>query len=148
MITKAELLRGRDITFASQYTPKISDNLDDLLEPMNVVRAEYGLPMYCSSGWRPPSVNSMTAGAAPDSAHMTGEAADFKDLDGKLWAWCLANLALLKQLGLYLEDRRWTPGWVHFTTRRPTSGNRIFIPMKGLAPHPNLWDGKYDSKYN
>jgi hypothetical protein len=151
MLKKSELLMGRDKSFSADYTETVSDNLDDLLIPLNKLRAEYGKPMTVSSGWRPPSVNAMTKGAAPNSAHCAGEAADFKDLDGTLRDWVLQNLALLKQLGLYTEDFRYTKGWVHLTTRKPASGKRIFIPNKGLPPNPEWWpnpiyDSKFDSK--
>ncbi len=148
MITKKELLQGRDKTFADKYTHEISANLDLLLEAVNVVRAKYGKPMYVSSGWRPRAVNASLANAAPRSNHMVGLAVDFKDPDGALWEWCLDNLALLKQLGLYLEDKRWTRGWTHFQLIRPASGKRIFVPSKGLAPHPALWDGQYDKRFD
>lgn len=148
-ITKSELLDNRDKTFASEYTEDISDNLDALLIPMNEVRKIYGKPMTISSGWRPRSINGMTMNAAPNSAHMTGEACDVKDIDGKLRDWCLANLGLLKQLGLYIEDFRFTPTWVHFSTRKPASGKRIFVPSKGLPPAPQRWpDPRYDSKFD
>lgn len=147
MITKDELLMGRDETFKDQYTQQISDNIDHLLDVMNIVRAEYGRPMRVTSGWRPATVNKSTAGAAPNSAHMTGEAVDISDGSGALRLWVLDNLELLTDLGLFMEDFNWTPNWVHFGIRKPGSGKRIFVPQKGLPP-VNVWDGRYDSKYD
>lgn len=148
MISKSELLQGRDKTYANDYTKEISDNLDRLLVPLNQIRSAYGKPMTVTSGWRPPSINANTPGAAPKSKHMLGLAADIADQDGALWAWVIKNLDLMKQLGIYLEDKRWTPGWVHFGLGAPTSGKRIFIPSSAPASAPNAWDGKYDPKYD
>ena len=148
MLTKAELLQGRDKTFADEYTEQISENLDVLLQKMNVVRSAYGKPMKVSSGWRPTSINGMIKGASPKSNHMIGCAVDISDPDGALMDWCLQNLDLLKALELHLEDFRYTPTWVHFQTVQPKSKKRIFIPSEALPPAPNRWSGKYNSKYD
>ena len=74
MISKSELLAGRDVTFAAEYTDQISDNLDILLQKINVVRTAYGKPMKVTSGWRPASINGMIKGAAPRSNHTIGAA--------------------------------------------------------------------------
>jgi hypothetical protein len=148
MISKDELLQGRDETFKDEYTEQISDNLDSLLVKMNKVREAYGKPMKISSGWRPASINGMIKGAAPRSNHMTGDACDVFDGNGAVMKWCLDNLKLLTDLGLYLEDFRYTPNWVHFQQIRPKSGKRIFIPSEALPPAPDKWDRKYDSKYD
>jgi Peptidase M15 len=151
MITKEEVLMGRDKLFPNDYNENISDNIDFLLEKVNVIRAMYNKPLKVSSGFRPPSVNKMTKGAAPNSAHCTGEAVDLQDLDGSFRDWCLQNLKAFKDEGLYIEDFRYTKGWVHITCRKPQSGKRIFIPEKGLPPHPENWpnptyESKFDSK--
>jgi hypothetical protein len=148
MISKSEILMGRDKLFPDDYTPQISDNCDLLVEKLNVLRAVYGHPMIVASGYRPPAVNSGTPNAAQKSNHMLCLAADIKDVDGKFWNWCLANLDLLTATGCYLEDRRWTPTWVHIQIVSPKSRKRIFIPEKGLPPHPTLFDGRYDSRYD
>jgi len=148
-ISKAELTMGREKAYPKDYTREVSSNLDVLCEKMNVVRAKYGKPMKVASGWRPPSINDSTANAAKTSKHLFGLACDVQDLDGQLWKWCLENLDLMQELGIYLEDRRWTPTWVHFGLGPPGSLKRIFIPSSKPAPAPKLWDGKYDfDKYD
>jgi len=151
-ISKNEILMGRDKTYATAYTKEISDNVDKLLIPMNIIRAAYGKPMRVTSGWRPAAVNNKTAGAAKKSNHMLGLAVDIADPDGKLWAWVLANLELMQQNGLYLEDARWTKGWVHFQCALPGSKKRIFIPYADQTKFPmtqkDIWTGKYDAKYD
>ncbi len=148
MISKAELLDGRDIKYPSDYTQEVSDNLDLVLVPMNQVRSTWSKPMKVTSGWRPPSVNSATPGAAKASKHMLGLAVDIYDPDGALWSWVLQNLALMQKLGLYMEDKRWTPSWVHFQLGPPASGKRIFIPSLAPALAPDAWDGDYDRAFN
>lgn len=139
---------GRDKLFPAEYTDEIDRNCDEFLEVFNKVRAAYNKPMTVASGFRPPSVNAGTANAAPNSAHCIALAIDIRDTDGALWNWCLQNLQLMKDLGFFLEDRRYTPSWVHFGLLKPASGKRIFIPSKGLPPAPTIWNGQYDSKFD
>jgi hypothetical protein len=148
VISKDELLIGREKLFQQDYTQQISDNLDELLEKLNKIRLEYGEPMKVASGWRPPAVNASTKNAAPNSNHMTGHAADIADSDGKLWKWVISNLEFISDLGLYMEDKRWTPTWVHFQNLPPKSKKRIYIPSAALALAPNIWDGKYNTKFD
>ncbi len=147
-ISKDELLMGRDQTYPNDYTQEISDNLDKFLVPINKIRNAWGKPMIVNSGWRPPSINASTPGAASHSKHMLGLAADISDPDGVLWAWVLQNLQLMKDLGIYMEDRRWTPTWVHFGFGAPASGKRIFVPSSNPAPAPHNWDGVYDTSFD
>lgn len=148
MIKKKEVLMGRDKEYASQYTKEISDNIDLLLEKMNVIRKAYAKPMIVASGWRPKEINDATKNAAKKSNHTKGLAVDIRDVDGKLWKWVILNLKLMKQLGIYLEDKRWTPTWVHFQIVPPKSEKRIFIPSSAPPKAESIWDGKYDPKMN
>jgi len=147
-ITKNELTMGRDKQFPEEYTKEISDNLDKLLISMNKIRTAYNKSMQVSSGWRPVAVNAKIAGAAKKSNHTLGLACDVKDSDGSLWAWCLENLQLIKDCGLYLEDKRWSKTWVHFQNKAPASKKRIFRAYAGDPPNPEMWDGIYDSKFD
>jgi uncharacterized protein YcbK (DUF882 family) len=97
MISKDEILMGRDQEYPEDYTQEISDNIDDLLGIINEIRDAYGKTMVVTSGWRPPAVNDGTANAAKKSNHMKGLAVDIKDVDGKLWQWVLLNLDLIKE---------------------------------------------------
>ena len=148
MISKSELLKGRDKLYPDDYTQEISDNLDKLLVPMNQVRTEYAIPMTVNSGWRSPEENASTPGAAKHSKHMSGLACDISDPDGALWKWILEHLALMQELGLYFEDKRWTPTWVHFQLGGPKSGHRIFVPDTSRAKDPDIWDGVYDHSFD
>jgi hypothetical protein len=126
MITREEILMGRDkIVPLSQEQ---EDNLEHLLECLNKLRTAYGKPMYVSSGYRPEAINSKVKGAAKKSNHIMCLACDFKDLDGSLDEWCLQNLDILEECGLYLESPMHTPNWCHLQAIPPKSGKRIFIP--------------------
>lgn len=148
MVTKDEILMGRDKQYPDDYTQEISDNIDELLKIINQVRTAYNKPMFVASGWRPPTINESTSNAAKKSNHLMGLAVDIKDVDGSLWRWVLINLDLMKRLGIYLEDKRWTPTWVHFQIVPSKSKKRIYIPSTAPAKANEIWDGKYDSKHN
>lgn len=147
-ISKDELLKGRDVEYADDYTQEISDNLDKLLVPLNQIRDAWGKPMIVDSGWRPPSINASTPGAATHSKHMLGLAADIADPDGSLWTWVLENLQMMKDLDIFMEDKRWCPGWVHFGMGAPASGHRIFVPSADRPQAPDSWNGEYDHGFD
>lgn len=148
MITKEEVLMGRDKLYPRDYTKEISDNIDKMLEMLNVVRERYAKPMYVSSGWRPPSVNEKLSNAGKKSNHIMGLACDFRDPDGKLRDWVIEHLEWLAGLGFYFEDFDYTKGWVHFQIVPPGSGRRVFVPNSKPAPWPGQWNKIYDPKLN
>jgi hypothetical protein len=143
-VSKDELLMGRDKQYALEYSQLISDNLDKLLVPINKIGDAWGKPMKVNSGWRPPEINDATPGAAAHSKHMEGLAVDFSDPDGELLKWTLNNLQLMEELGIFMEDFRWTKGWVHYQIGAPSSGRRIFVPSTARPSAPDAWDGNYD----
>jgi hypothetical protein len=146
MITLAQYWMGRDTKYAVELTAGIRLNAEDLLDRVNRLLAmaaeegiapaenEYGSPV--ASGWRPSAVNDKTANAAAASKHMTGEGIDLRDNRPRAFArWCLRHLNELEDLGLWMEDPRWTPTWVHLQMVPPRSGNRVYVPsnMPALA---------------
>ena len=129
-----ELIKDKVLTDVS-HTQQL--NLERLRKALNVVRAAYGKPMYVTSGLRTMqehlriySAKGMTdrTKIPMQSAHLSGEAADFADPRQELQKWCLENVAVLEQEGLYCEDFAATATWVHFQIRAPRSGNRFFKP--------------------
>lgn len=84
---------------------------------------------HVSSGWRPAVINEHTAGAAPNSKHITGQAVDIYDPEGALDEWCLDHAATdLAIVGLWLEHPAATKGWCHVQTVPPASKRRVFYP--------------------
>ncbi len=75
-------------------------------------------------GFRP---QNCTQGA-PNSSHKEGLAVDRYDPRGEIDVWCMAHLDRLAHHGIYIEHPSATPGWSHWTTRAPKSGNRAFYP--------------------
>jgi len=125
MITKEEILMGR---IAEKDLPAdLAANLDKLHMAVNKLRKAYGKPMIVSSGYRSPEQNA-AAGGAKKSNHMACLAADFHDADGKLDEWCMANLNVLEECGLWLEHPDATKNWTHVQVVPPKSGNRVFKP--------------------
>jgi hypothetical protein len=75
-------------------------------------------------GFRP---QNCTQGA-PHSAHKDAIAVDRYDPDGKIDEWCMSNLMTLASCGIYIEHPDATPGWSHWSIKKPGSGNRVFRP--------------------
>lgn len=140
MITLTEYFMGRREQFPFAITPEIERNAALTVELANklVVLAKGAGVTFeqhprhgglVSSGWRPPTVNADTPGAAPKSKHLTGQAIDLYDPDGDLDEFCLAQAdKVLKDLGLWLEHPAATKGWCHVQTVPPKSGRRVFYP--------------------
>lgn len=113
-------------------TPEIDDNLSKLLIAINVIRTAWGKPMIVTSGLRSAyqqgMLIAMGRSTATKSHHLTGEAVDILDEDGRLKDWVLDNMSLMETTGFWFEDFEHTKGWVHFQCVPPKSGRRIFIP--------------------
>lgn len=120
--------KGRDVQYASELTPEIKVNAEKLLLKVTELLKRFGQERSATSGWRPLSVQMEINPRAPKSNHVTGNAIDLADGDGKLKEWCVFNLHHLEELGLWMEDPASTPTWVHLQQRPPNSGKRIFKP--------------------
>lgn len=75
-------------------------------------------------GFRPQSCPQ----GAPHSNHKEGLAVDLFDPLGKIDAWCMANLHVLEECGIWLEHPDSTIGWSHWQCVPPHSGHRVFYP--------------------
>lgn len=113
---------------AADLTDGMRKNAGITVSLVNAVLTAFGHERGITSGWRPVAVNKLVPGAALLSNHTKCLACDVADADGQLGAFCLANLDLLKQLGLWLESPLKTPGWCHLQIVPPKSGNRVFMP--------------------
>lgn len=118
---------GRDKLHPEEYTEEVKKNLLDTLEKVNELLGIWGGYAQVTSGWRPAAINQK-AGGAKKSNHMLGKACDLQDKAGNLDKWCMANLKVLEDIGLWLEDPEATPGWTHIQTVSPKSGRRVFKP--------------------
>lgn len=141
MITVADYFMGRRETHGLALTPEIERNAARTVEITNKLLAQaqtYGVVVpanpatgsQVSSGWRPPSINAATKGAALNSKHMTALAVDLFDPQGELDDWLMSGIgmAAMEALGLWLEHPSKTEGWAHVQTVPPGSGRRVFMP--------------------
>jgi hypothetical protein len=119
---------GRDRRFPDELTDEKRFNAEETIDKANQLLERFGETRKVNSGWRPASINKSTVGAAPKSKHMECLAIDLEDKDGSLDAWCLENLEVLQEIGLWLESPESSPGWCHIQIVPPRSGNRVFKP--------------------
>jgi hypothetical protein len=134
VITLTDYWQGRDREHAAALTDEIRARAADTVARANLLVSSYRMltkdaePRRVNSGWRPPSVNAATPGAAARSKHMTGEAIDIADPDGDLDEWCMDHQDVLLSCGLWLEHPSATKGWCHVQIVPPKSGKRVFYP--------------------
>lgn len=116
---------------------EIDANLATLLERMNKVRTAYNKPMTVTSGLRSKAdqIRIYNQKGITDlkkiplaSKHLIGAACDISDPKGVLAKWVQENMPLMEEIGLWFEDFKSTPTWVHFQIQPPKSGARIFKP--------------------
>lgn len=103
-------------------------NLEDLCRKVNALG--YKPPMRASSCLRSIKDQQRINPKAMGSSHLYGCAVDIADPDGKLKSWLqteAGNLALIN-CGLWAEDYKSTPTWIHLSTYCPKSMNRVFRP--------------------
>lgn len=101
-------------------------NLEDLIRKVNALG--YEPAMRASSCLRSIKDQQRINPKAMGSSHLYGCAVDIADPDGKLAKWLNAHNELLGRRGLWMEDPRYTKGWVHLQTYAPKSMNRVFVP--------------------
>jgi uncharacterized protein YcbK (DUF882 family) len=139
MITIEQYYMKRDRAYANELTDEKRNNAAITVSKVNLLIAMFqaaGVALQVrpdtqspvSSGWRPAKVNGITAGAAPNSKHMTCQAIDLYDPDGDIDEWALANPKVLADIGLWQEHPAATKSWAHFQIVPPKSGNRVFYP--------------------
>jgi hypothetical protein len=141
MISMEHYWMGRASEYASDLTPEVTENAHVLIERVNRVlslaAADDVFPeidavsgTVVASGWRPRPVNDAIPNSVRTSKHVIGCAIDLRDglPERSLARWCLRNLDLLGEIGLWLEDPQWTPNWVHLQSVPPGSGERVFVP--------------------
>lgn len=118
-------------------TGVIDSNLLVLYQRLKQVEALFleshsGTPFEVTSGLRSPALQSqlvaMGVSTATKSKHLTGSAADIRDLHGLLKAWLKSTPEILVDASLWCEAAESTPGWCHFQIVPPGSGNRWFLP--------------------
>ena len=118
-------------------------NLGRLHYVLNFIRILCDRPMAVNSGYRTKEdhfriyekINRERASKGlamlpvpMGSNHLIGAAADISDPLGTLKEWCIKNIRVLEDLGVYCEAFEATPVWTHFQIYPPHSGERFFNP--------------------
>jgi Peptidase M15 len=125
-ISPSEYYMGRDKLFAGELSDAHKMNAERTIVAANAILELFGQKRRVTSGWRPASINAATKGAALHSRHVLCQAIDLEDNDKALINWCLNNQDKLAEVGVWMEDPRDTPTWVHWQIVPPASGHRIF----------------------
>lgn len=141
MISLHDYWMGRDREFPMAMSTALERNAALMVELANkvlILAHSAGVTLdksprtgtVVSSGWRPASINANTAGAAPNSKHMTGQAIDLYDPDGDLDEWLMTvdGQKVLHDVGVWMEHPAATKGWSHLQSIPPRSGRRVFYP--------------------
>lgn len=149
-VTLEAYLQGKASLTTIQALPKPNghrfspaENMDALLVQINKYLTELlggtlpVIPLKVNCGYRTPEEKPKNGSAT--SWHYYCGAIDLDDDErGTFWNIVAKRIDLLAKYNLYIEDPRWTPGWLHFQIYAPGSGKRIFIPSTTPALRPNL----------
>lgn len=136
MISLQAYLMGREAEFPP--TPEMLADANSLLQRVESLFYDLGIELTdddLSSGYRPGRFNVMAGGSA-NSAHLKCVAIDIKDPNKKFAKAVLQNPQLLDRHGLYLEDPKYCPTWLHLQTRK--TRNRVFKPSEKLCQKQKL----------
>ena len=125
-VSVEEYLMGR--AKQEELSDELKANMNTLMPRVNDLLEKFGQYRKVNSGYRRQADNDATANAAKKSKHLLCAAVDLEDADGKLKAFCMANLPVLKELELWMEAGASTPTWCHVQIFAPKSGNRVFLP--------------------
>lgn len=149
--TKEEILKKSGVKY-EDLPKEHQKNLDLLVKQINklgeMVPDELKGSRLCNSGYRspedqyriyknlakqkkPPFEDGIyVQSKVPITNHMKGGAMDLDDPDDKLDEWLESDdgKKVVKELDLYIENKKYTKGWAHIQVIRTKSGNRYFIP--------------------
>lgn len=125
--TVEELLKAGSHKWAKEEVGiVILRNLEDLCLKVN--KLGYQPPMRASSCLRSIKDQQRINPKAMGSSHLYGCAVDIADPNGFLSDWLECCPEKLEDCGLWMEDPKYTKGWVHLQTYATKSFKRIFIP--------------------
>lgn len=119
-------LRGIDNTPTPEHLLNMKHVAQNVFDP---VRRHVGGPLYASSFYRSPKLNSAIGGSSKTSQHMKGEAIDIDcDKYGNGTNRDVFNFIMTKlifdQLIMEYPDALGNPSWVHVSLRRDGNNRR------------------------
>lgn len=135
MLNRDNMTMGR-VSF-NQLPKEIQDNIDITIERVNQLIQDIPptLPFKVNDGYRRPTDTPKHGSIT--SWHLKGAAVDIDDDSNQSYWLAIIQYArssnksitqLLAEYKLYVENPRWTPGWLHFQINPPRSGSRVFVP--------------------
>src|SRR5258708_1664530 len=113
-------------TTLDQLPPDLVANANIIVPKANDLLDKFGSYRACNSGYRSPEDQARINPKATHSKHLSCQAIDLEDKDGKLNQFCKNNTQILEDLGFWCEERQ--GGWQHLQIIPPASGHRWFNP--------------------
>ena len=95
---------------------EVIEHLNELVQFLDALRRDYGKPIYVSSGFRCPQLNSLVGGVA-NSVHMRGWAADVYAKDMAGFISFIKSWAPGKAFDQIIIETSKTSRWVHIGIR-------------------------------
>ena len=119
-----------DNTPTPEAAARIKQLCKAILDPL---RAHLSRAVRITSGYRAPAVNKALKGAASNSQHMAGEAADIKvaGIPAEQLAAIIVRLGLPFDQVIWYDAERGGHVHVSFTTRRANRGEMLHAPAGG-----------------
>jgi hypothetical protein len=115
-------------------TPEVITNLRNLaIHILQPVRSHFGLPITINSGYRCPALNE-AIGAAKNSQHMVGQAADFEVIgkgNPEIAQWIKDNLDFDQLILEFFDPSKNDPnsGWVHCSYANPKKNRKEVLTI-------------------
>jgi len=107
-------------------TKEQTENLSELFRRITLLEELIEMEFTVISGFRTPMDQLRTNPKNPKSAHCEGMAVDLKDKEGVIYDFLINNPDMVIKLDFYIEQKTYTPGWIHLQTR--ATHNRFFKP--------------------
>lgn len=114
--------------FSIDNFPKDCDIIDNIIytmECLDKIREEYGLPLYISSGYRCPDLNTKVGGKET-SQHLKGQAADVNlgstEKNRAFFNWCSCNKDDVNFDQLIDESHF---SWVHISFKKENNRKQV-----------------------
>lgn len=138
MISVQDYLRQHGAGHEAELTEDMRLEAQVVVDAANAILAEFGEVRALRSGWRPKSVNDATPNAARTSKHITCQAIDIADDDGRLKQFAFqtdedGGYPILEKYTVWAEYGAACPSWLHIQIVPPGSGKRVFFPNAAWA---------------
>ena len=125
---KEMISSAKAIEFQIDNFPKDCDIIDNIIftmEKLDAIREEYGLPLYISSGYRCPDLNTKVGGKET-SQHLKGQAADINlgstEMNRAFFNWLACNKDEV-EFDQLIDESHFS--WVHVSFKKENNRKQI-----------------------